>query len=136
MRIKFLFYSAIVLLLNSCVKEVAELPPATQTGANTFGCKVDGSFWVPKGFSIFPASDLLEAMMLPDHTLIINARNYSKSPNETEFEIRIKNVVAPGEYFLNNDVVHPSLTYSYAYYVQRKFTPVNEWITTSQFTGK
>ncbi len=27
------------------------LPPATQTGANTFGCLVNGTVWLPKGFN-------------------------------------------------------------------------------------
>ena len=125
-----------VVLLSSCTKEVTELPPATQTGANTFGCKVDGSFWVPSGFSIFPTAPILEARMLPDRTLIINARNFSKSPTETEFEMVIKNVLAPGDYFLNTNVIYPGLSASYAYYVRRKFNPLNEWITTAQVTGR
>ena len=74
--------------------------------------------------------------MLPDNTLIINARNFSRSPTETEFEIIIKNVIAPGEYLLNVNTGHPNLGASYAYYVRRRFTPLNEWITTSQFSGK
>ena len=28
-----------------------QLPPATQTGANTFGCLVNGKAWTPKGFN-------------------------------------------------------------------------------------
>lgn len=28
-----------------------QLPPATQTGANTFGCLVNGQVYIPKGFS-------------------------------------------------------------------------------------
>ena len=28
-----------------------QLPPATQTGANTFGCKINGYVFVPKGYS-------------------------------------------------------------------------------------
>jgi hypothetical protein len=29
--------------------ELSKLPPATQTGANTFGCLVNGKAWVPQG---------------------------------------------------------------------------------------
>ena len=42
---------------NSCKKElttedlVAQLPPATQTGANTFGCLIDGKPYVPNGYT-------------------------------------------------------------------------------------
>jgi hypothetical protein len=28
-----------------------QLPPATQTGANTFGCLVNGKAWTPKGYN-------------------------------------------------------------------------------------
>jgi hypothetical protein len=47
------------LLSNSCKKDkntndiydnVPGLPPATQIGANTFGCLVNGVPWVPQGF--------------------------------------------------------------------------------------
>lgn len=32
-----------------------QLPPATQTGANTFGCLVNGKVWIPNGyFSPYP----------------------------------------------------------------------------------
>ena len=43
----------------SCTKENAGpaqvLPPITQTGANTFGCKVNGKIWVP----FWPCADLV-----------------------------------------------------------------------------
>ncbi len=38
---------------SSCKKDNSpadQLPPATQTGANTFGCLVNGKVFVPKGF--------------------------------------------------------------------------------------
>lgn len=34
---------------DSSTKET--LPPATQTGANTFGCYVNGKLWLPKGYN-------------------------------------------------------------------------------------
>ena len=40
-------------LLLGCKKDdpdpVSQLPPATQTGANTFGCLLNGQAWTPKG---------------------------------------------------------------------------------------
>ncbi len=57
MRRKLLLYSAL-LLLTQCSKckndpnpadPAGQLPPATQTGANTFGCLVDGKVWTPYG---------------------------------------------------------------------------------------
>jgi hypothetical protein len=119
----------------SCKKEVSELPEATQTGANTFGCKVDGNFWVPMGFGIVPTAPILEARFVVEHDLLINARNFSSSPTETEFEFFIKNAAGPGTYLLNTTVSYPTMAASYAYYVHRKFTPDNEWITSTQYTG-
>ncbi|MBK8748949.1 MAG: hypothetical protein IPM04_14255 [Saprospiraceae bacterium] len=50
---KILISTFALFLFVACKKEVEELPPATQTGANTFGAKVDGQFWVAKGFGPF-----------------------------------------------------------------------------------
>lgn len=54
---KYLTLFALLLLLTiaSCKKnkpktELEKLPPITQTGANTFGCLVNGKAWIPKGF--------------------------------------------------------------------------------------
>lgn len=33
------------------------LPPATQEGKNTFGCKVNGEIWIPNGSFSFPRLD-------------------------------------------------------------------------------
>ena len=57
-----------ILLFTSlkCRKDKNEapdtLPPITQTGANTFGCKVDGKIWVPYakcGFGNNPCGELI-----------------------------------------------------------------------------
>ncbi|MFN2438829.1 MAG: hypothetical protein ABR503_06485, partial [Chitinophagaceae bacterium] len=79
----------------SCEKEVDELPPATQIGANTFGARVKGKLWIPQGFGIAPTAPLLEASYSGDNTIIINARNFSASPNDTEIEILLKQVTKP-----------------------------------------
>jgi hypothetical protein len=131
---KILVSCSCLCLLTACKKEVDELPPATQTGANTFGARVDGKVWVTQGFGPFPANDILEARM-SGHDITINARNFSSSPTETEFQLTIYNVTAPGTYLFNNDVSHPNGTASYGYYVKRKMTPENEWLTSSSYTG-
>ena len=130
-----LYLAVAILFFVSCKKEVSELPPATQTGSNTFGCKIDGNFWVPAGFGIMPTAPTLEARYLGDSSLIINARNFSSSPTETEFELYIKAATAPGTYPLNTTVSYPTYAASYGYYVHRKFTPDNEWITSAQYNG-
>ena len=56
------FYSSLILLLiilfsvTGCKKNnpVDQLPPATQTGANTFGCLINGEIFLPKGPSLSP----------------------------------------------------------------------------------
>ena len=45
---------SLILLCSSCKKNkpvnpIDQLPPETQTGANTFGCLVDGKVFLPKG---------------------------------------------------------------------------------------
>ncbi len=53
-QVKLLTASCIILLLftfGNCRKnnDEPQLPPETQTGANTFGCLVDGKIFLPKG---------------------------------------------------------------------------------------
>ena len=43
----------IVLCAASCKKDKQnqdQLPPATQTGANTFACLINGKVFIPKGY--------------------------------------------------------------------------------------
>ncbi len=124
-----------IFIFASCNKEVEELPAATQTGANTFGAKVDGEFWVPKAFGPINANTILEVRILGAQDFFIHARNFSTSPTETEFEFFLKGVTAPGTYQLNTNVSYPSTAASYGYYVKRRFSPLNEWITSSMHTG-
>ncbi|MBO0356924.1 hypothetical protein J0X19_03115 [Hymenobacter sp. BT186] len=46
---------AALLGLSQCKQDapspLSQLPPATQTGANTFGCLVNGKPWTPQGYS-------------------------------------------------------------------------------------
>jgi len=46
---------AALLGLSQCQKSdpgpADQLPPATQTGANTFGCLVNGQVWTPRGYN-------------------------------------------------------------------------------------
>lgn len=124
------------LVLSSCKKDVEELPPATQTGANTFGAKLDGSFWIPRDFGIAPTSPILEARYAGDHSVFINARDFSSSPTETEFEIYLRNITGTGLVQLNQLTErYPNQTASYALYSKYKFMPLNDWITGPQYTG-
>jgi hypothetical protein len=95
---------------------------------------VNGQLWAPQGFGPVPANNLLEARMVGNDLLIV-ARNFASSPNETEFEIRLIGVNDIGVYTLNSTVTHPSLVSSYGYYVKRNLTPQNEWLTSTTSTG-
>ena len=131
----WLFFMLAVTIL-SCKKDVTELPDPSQNGSNIFGCSIDGNLWVPAGFGIVPTAPKLEARYGGNHSIFVNARNFSSSPTETEFEIHLKDFTGPGIYQLNEATAkYPSQTASYAYYVRRKVTPENEWITNSQYTG-
>jgi hypothetical protein len=132
---KILTACLLLCFLAGCKKDVKELPPATATGANTFGAKVNGELWVPQGFGSIPANDILESLLYSNGDLRIKAQNFSSSPTETEFYIFVKGVTAPGTYLLNSNVIYPSTLASNAYYVKRKITPLNEWITSSSATG-
>ncbi|HEX4877223.1 MAG TPA: hypothetical protein VFV31_11175 [Chitinophagaceae bacterium] len=124
----------LVLIFASCKKEVTELPPETQTGANTFAAKVNGEIWVPQGFGPFPANNLLEVRKLGPN-MYIHARNFSRSPKETEFEFFLMDVTGPGVYRLNSTSSYPTQAVSYGYYVKRNLTPTNEFMTSATHTG-
>lgn len=133
----FLFISFAIIIFSSCKKEIETLPGPTDTGANTFGAKINGENWGPLSFGIVPTAPILEARFAVDSSIFINARNFSRSPVETEMEIYLKNIVGPGTYSLNqNTAAAPSHSASYAYYVKRNFNVTDEWITSSTATGQ
>lgn len=126
-----------LLCLFSCKKDVDELPAATQTGANTFGARLNGEFWVPKKFGVVSTAPILEARFAGNNSVFINARDFSSSPTETEFEIYIRNITGPGTYELNQATEkYPNESASYGLYMKRKFMPINDWITSPSYTGK
>ena len=113
------------------------MPDTTETGANKFGAKINGENWGPLGFGIVPTAPTLEASFAADSSIFINARNFSRSPVETEMQIYLKNVSAPGSYLLNqNTAVAPGHSASYAYYIKRNFSVTDEWITSTTATGQ
>lgn len=135
MKKMFLFF--LFAALFSCSKDVDELDPPTETGAGTFGAKVNGVLWAPQGFGIVSTAPILEARFGGANSIFINARNFGSSPTESEFELYIQNITGPGTFLLNqNTGKFPAHSGSYGYYVERRFTPTNEWITSAHHTGK
>ena len=123
----------LLIVFASCKKEISELPDTSQSGSNTFGAKINGNLWGPANFGVFPG-DILKATKAGNR-YVIDANNLASSPNETEMQIILYDVVAPGTYQLNTNVSHPNGTSSYGYYVKRNMTPENEWLTSSTYTG-
>lgn len=132
---KLLAAAFALVVLNSCKQEIKTLPEPTQTGANTFGAKVNGENFGPLGSSLLTKTTL-EATHGFDSSIIIHARNFSRSPIEFEMEIYLKNVNAPGTYSLNQETeIAPGQSASYAYYVRRNINITDEWITSNNATG-
>jgi hypothetical protein len=134
---KNLFVLAIAAIgLASCSKKTTELPAATETGENNFGASVNGTLWAPRKPGILPHAPLVEASFAGGDDYIIHARDLGNSPNETEFEIYLKDVTKTGTYTLNtNTPKMPAQTGAYAYYVVRNITPKYEYITSSTTPG-
>lgn len=127
---KLIAFLALVFFLTSCKKNISELPEAPGTGSETFGAAVNGKLWIPQKFGIMPSAQILEARYEPGNSVVINARNFASSPNESEFEFRVNNITSPGVYPLNAESGNS------AYYVERKITPTGEWKTNAQYTGQ
>ncbi len=137
MKNLLLITTFLVATFTSCKKEIKSLPDLTQSGANTFGAKINGENWGPLSAGIVPTAPILEARFSADSSVFINARNFSRSPVETEMEIYLKNLTGPGSYQLNqNTGVYPGHSYSYAYYLKRKISITDDWITSSSATGQ
>jgi hypothetical protein len=130
-----LLFGLVICLLLSCKKDIEELPEATQTGANTFGARVNGAFWVPGGKNIL-TTDVLEARFGGSNSVFIHARDFRAIPTEREFVIYLQGITGPGVYHLNSTTsIYPNQSASYAYYEERRFRPFAEWITDAQHTG-
>jgi hypothetical protein len=97
LKIILVLFCSFLLLSASCKKEksnpIDNLPPATQTGANTFGCLVNGEAFLPKG-SVF-AGPILQTQYVSNdgfYSLYISAFN-KNGDNHKTISIEIKNIV-------------------------------------------
>jgi len=96
------FYYLIVLhalYLSACNKIYIEpnLPAETQTGANTFGCKVNGKKWIPKAWFVFN----MGASWYNGSFRIWEVR-YTNTPKvDQQISIRVESVNGTGSYVLN-----------------------------------
>ena len=107
------------------------LPPITTTGANTFGCYVDGKLWLPFGGVTYP--DLVGTYG-SGHIYIYADRNHINEVNST-FTIEInKGVYAKGMYNLSfkNSLEGNSW---YAYYIYNGLPDSNRYFVDTVNTG-
>ena len=132
----FLGIGIIVLLVaTSCKKETDKLPATTSTGANTFGCLVDGKAWIATGRGTFsgvnPTSGGFWGEV--DSTVSIYIKAYGEND---EIAIYLKNIIAVGSYQLNrNTDIKPSAVLPQASYGMYALLYDPEFVTDSIYTG-
>ncbi|MGQ0738421.1 MAG: hypothetical protein ACT4OJ_05115 [Bacteroidota bacterium] len=82
-KIKQLFWALMALIFfnfGQCKKKKDELPPETQTGANTFGCLVNGQVFLPGGAQLSGGSlqcnyQYLGSRANGGHYFVLSGRN-------------------------------------------------------------
>ena len=108
---KRFFYIVIFILLTGCEDcddiinpktELEKLPPATQTGKNTFGCLVNGRAWLPT--SEFGSNGIFVDMSFPNF-LSINADNKIDHTSLSLVFNDNKNFEANKVYMLSNSLM-------------------------------
>ncbi|WP_293786919.1 DUF6252 family protein [uncultured Pedobacter sp.] len=107
----FFLVLLIIFSFSSCKKRInpvknEELPAETQTGANTFGCLIDGKAYIPDGVFGLPA---ITASL---QYQILNLRSIKKSSNEA-IGLPVRNMTAVGEYAITSEMGYsnPDLDY-------------------------
>jgi len=115
--IVFFVISVALIVFFGCGKDqVAQglaLPPITDTGANTFGCKINGNIWTPYheiGFPLPLSSDYGYDRFSFMKIFSINARN-GRMFQKSWIELSVGNVKDTGIYFINNTSIPVSMTY-------------------------
>jgi len=121
-----LFILSFALLSSSCKKHVIQpvnqlslLPPATQTGANTFGCLVNGQAFVPKNRSILQGPDLQCNYIYTagGYHLTVAGGNKSSNGNITDIIVGTDSLaIAEGETLHFNTFVSGNAQASYTLY--------------------
>ena len=132
----------ITLNFAGCKKELGdELPPLTSEGKNTFGCKIDGIPWIPKGiyswtFTDYPTSGgyygyfnspLVHIWIKtndPGGHIALYIKNYDSY-----------NYLKPGRYLLNKKTSSLPFGYGIIHSYGTYWTNDKEYITDSLHTG-
>ena len=125
------------LIFSSCKKE-DPLPAATRSGANTFGCKVNGKNWIPDGGGGFSGIKAVEGSIghSPVNPSVYNVLIRTYRSDKTKIDLYLYNVKGPGNYSLNSEVIiwpgqtEPKKNYA-AYYPN----PSEAYVTDSNYNG-
>ncbi len=139
---KYIIVYAIICMLAGCKKietsEESLLPPATQTGANTFGCLVNGKAWVPNGGGSFtgikPIEGGYQGPIIDSITKCLWIR--ARKDDKTGVQFFVEKVHKPGIYKLNfNTGIRPGvmLPDNYGYYFDRNGK--GDYVTNKRYNG-
>ena len=99
---------------NICTDPVCQLPPATQTGANTFGCLVDGKPWTANTSDAFSLEKLSVGSRIvnEDTFFIIRAnRRHEREGIDSDINLFIQGGNEQGVFPLkDNEAIGPRLS--------------------------
>jgi hypothetical protein len=135
---KSIFYILIYcFLFPSCRKQKNEeqLPAATQSGTNTFGCLLDGKAWIPTGGGIGSGVNPTRGGFFQDAAGKLNIYIAANSYNDY-IEIYLKHIISSGIFYLNSNTdTKPNVIFpeSYGAYFIRNAS--DEFVTDSLHTG-
>src|SRR5688572_23134744 len=147
--------TTILLLLTmiisiGCLKDLFDekLPEATKTGANTFGCKVNGKSWIPDGsHGLFVSIPALSASIYTSQGrkfLYISARkdpsilNKEEEDSYDDMDFDVILPANPGEVIINETCTNCGLAcpYSSLRFFVKGLTNGACYMTSSIHTGK
>jgi len=75
-----IIYCLLFSVFISCVKERYKLPPETQTGANTFGCVLNGKVWSPRGSDGYSGTNKARSYSYNGCYFILSATDHDGKP--------------------------------------------------------
>lgn len=108
MKTQLLFFSVLgclLLTVFSCKKKVNHdpLPPATQTGANTMGCYVNGKAWLPdtRDNGSIPRLKAVNAKFWNTNDQLLFTFYRQRNPDDQDITIFIKDFIGIGIYSMN-----------------------------------
>ena len=126
-----------VFIQSSCKKD--KLPPETATGANTFGCKVNGVVYTPSGGDASVGWYPVEGGVFQDVDGNVGLYIRTVSGNTKFIDLYIKKVTSTGIYNLNfNTAPYPIAVRAenYGYYeIQNSPGNSSRFVTNTQYNG-